>query len=82
MPVIFLLNLPGICLRLVPGDQSLLLLRRYEGLGRATERGRVSRPAAVGSVPNIIPTDHAGAFGRLFEAAGFLLSLSALFIVS
>lgn len=77
MPVILLLNPSGICLRLVPGDQSLLPPRRHEGLGRTAEWDRVSRPAAFGSVPALIPTDDAVAFGRLLEAAGFFLSLSA-----
>lgn len=77
MPVILPLNLPDICLRLVPGDQRLLTLRRHEGLGGTTEWDRVSRPAAVGSVPALIPTDDAVAFGRLLEAAGFFRSLSA-----
>lgn len=75
--MIILLNLPDICLRLVPGDQSLLPLRGHVSLGGTAERDRVSRPAAIGSGPALIPSDDAVAFGKLLEAAGFFLSLSA-----
>ena len=47
------------------------------GLGRTTEWDRVSRPAAVGSGPALIPRDDAVAFGRFPGSAGFFLSLSA-----
>lgn len=77
MPVIFLLNLPDICLRLVPGDQSLLPAQGHVGLGGTTEWDGVSRAAAFGSGPGLIPRDDAVAFGWLCEAAGFFLSLSA-----